>query len=314
MAHPFARTRYLPWPKKALLVLCWTTLFGLSASPLWADQVASATTQDVRKVVGRNVLHTVKSGESLFTIAERYGLALDHIAFANGFSPSAVEIEPGVTLIIPRERVLPANPPKNGLILNLPERGIYFFRNGAFDRFIPVSIGDEKGFKTPTGAFHIIERIPNPTWYPPSWAKEKGPVGPGPNNPLGQHWIGLSLPRTGIHGTNQPLNVGNSVTHGCIRAYPATVAQLFQDVRVGWPVRIEYETVKLGRDPNGLLKVVTFPDVYQKQSPFEAVRNRLGPDAAQSLAPLIELDLGIVMDVDRHRALLEEIKEDAVIR
>jgi hypothetical protein len=30
--------------------------------------------------------------------------------------------------------------------LNLPERGLYFFRNGAFDRFVPVSIGDEKGF------------------------------------------------------------------------------------------------------------------------------------------------------------------------
>jgi L,D-transpeptidase ErfK/SrfK len=285
------------------------TLIVLLAAPLQADQgeIAAAST-DVRKTVGRNFVHTVASGESIFTIARKYNLAVDHLAFANGFPPTAVEIDPGVTLIIPKQRILPANPPRDGLVLNLPERGLYFFRNGNFDRFVPVSIGDENGFPTPTGQFHIIERIPNPTWYPPAWAKEKGPVGPGPDNPLGKHWIGLSLPRTGIHGTNQPLNVGNSVTHGCIRAYPEAVAQLFAEVKVGWPVRIEYETVKLGRDPEGRLKVVTFPDVYGKQNPLQAVRNRLGATVADRLTPLVKLNLGVTMEVERTRPLLAEIK------
>ncbi len=276
-----------------------------------ADQIAATASKDVRKTVGRNFVYTVQSGESIFTVAKKFGLAVDHVAFANGFPPTAVEIDPGTVLIIPKQRILPANPPANGIVLNLPERGLYFFRNGAFDRFVPVSIGDEKGFPTPTGQFHIIERIKNPTWYPPAWAKERGPVGPGPNNPLGNHWIGLSLPRTGIHGTNQPLNVGNSVTHGCIRAYPDAVAQLFSEVKVGWPVRIEYETVKLGRDPEGRLKVVTFPDVYGKQSPLQAVQNRLGSQASGKLAPLVKLDLGVCMEVDRRQALLKEIQEGA---
>lgn len=297
------------------LLLCALLGFLLSFGlPARADQRAKITVKDLRKTVGRNLLHTVRSGESIFTIAHEYGLAVDHVAFANGFPSVAVEIDPGITLIIPKQRILPANPPRNGLVLNLPERGLYVFRNGQFDRFVPVSIGDEKGFPTPTGQFHIIERIKDPTWYPPAWAKEKGPVGPGPDNPLGSHWIGLSLPRTGIHGTNQPLNVGNSVTHGCIRAYPETVAKLFADVEVGWPVRIEYETVKLGTDPEGRLKLATFPDVYRKQAPMDAVRNRLGADRAKDLTPLVRLELGIAMEVDRRGSLLKEVQEDAVVK
>lgn len=289
-------------------------LFLYLSSAASAQTLAANAPSDVRKTVGRNFLYTVQSGDSIFSIAQRFGLAVDHLTFANGFPSTAVDIDAGTVLIIPKQRILPHNPPRDGIVLNLPERGLYFFRNGAFDRFVPVSIGDEKGFPTPTGQFHIIERITNPTWYPPAWAKDRRPVGPGPNNPLGNHWIGLSLPRTGIHGTNQPLNVGNSVTHGCIRAYPASVAALYRDVKVGWPVRIEYETVKFGKDPEGRLKMATFPDVYKKQSPFEAVRNRLGAPAAETLAPLVKLDLGVTMQLDRTGSLWEEISSEGAPR
>ena len=301
MSSHFERKSILP----GILLLLLTSV----SQPIWAQPQV----EDTRQIVGRDVIHTVRKGESLFTIAQRYGLAVDHMAFANGFSPVTVELDPGEVLIVPGQRILPKNPPANGLVLNLPERGVYFFRGGAFDRFVPVSIGDEKGFQTPTGQYHIIERIKNPTWYPPAWADEKKPVGPGPDNPLGAHWIGLSLTRTGIHGTNQPLNVGNSVTHGCIRAYPEAVKQLYQDVRVSWPVRIEYETVKFGRGPHGELKMVSFPDVYKKQNPIQAGEKQLGRIHPR-LRSLMELDLGIVMNVDRRQALYEEVKKRAYLR
>lgn len=300
----FEKTKNLPGtPTIILLLLCLLVSTGAQAQPA-----------DVRPIVGKNVVHTVKAGESMFSVAQRYGLAVDHLAFANGFSPVTVDLDPGEVLIIPKQRILPKNPPKNGLVLNLPERGIYFFRNGQFERFIAVSIGDEDGFQTPTGRYSIIERIKDPTWYPPSWAKEKGPIGPGPKNPLGRHWIGLSLTRTGIHGTNEPLNIGNSVTHGCIRAYPSVVEKLFSEVKVGWPVRIEYETVKFGKDSNGRLKVATFPDVYSKQPPLKAVQKVLGPQLHPGLEPLIGLDLGVVMDLQRSTSLGDEIKREAYLR
>ncbi|MCA9780787.1 MAG: L,D-transpeptidase family protein [Candidatus Eremiobacteraeota bacterium] len=299
MKQPFEKSIRLP----GLFLL----FLFVATQSVWAQE-------DVRKIVGRNVVHTVKSGENMLTIAQRYGLAVDHLAFANGYSPVTVDLPPGEQLIVPGERVLPKNPPRDGLVLNLPERGLYLFRNGQFDRFMPVSIGDEDGFQTPTGQYHIIEKITNPTWYPPAWAKEKQAVGPGPNNPLGTHWIGLSLTRTGIHGTNQPLNVGNSVTHGCIRAYPETIKKLYGDVKVGWPVRIEYETAKLGRGANGRTKLVTFPDVYKKQSVATMTEKLLGGRIPDSLVPLIGLNLGIAMDIERNEALFEEVKRQAYLR
>jgi hypothetical protein len=54
---------------------------------------------------------------------------------------------------------------------------------------------------------------------------------------------------------------------------------------------------------------VTFPDVYQKQPPLDAVRNRLGSQAADRLAPLVRLELGICMEVERRGALLKEVQE-----
>lgn len=309
MKHPFENI--LSGPLRRRTKLCsLLTLLLFCIGPL----AAQSGPKDVRKLVGRNVVHTVKSGENMLVIAQRYGLAVDHLAFANGFSPLTVELAPGEKLIVPGERVLPKNPPADGLVLNLPERGIYLFRNGSFDRFIPVSIGDEEGFQTPTGQFHIIEKITNPTWYPPAWADVKKPVGPGPDNPLGTHWIGLSLNRTGIHGTNQPLNVGNSVTHGCIRAYPKTIKELYGLVRVGWPVRIEYETAKLGRGSDGRVKLVTFPDVYKKKNPIQATANLLGGSVPASLKPLIDFNLGIAMDIERNEPLFEEVQRHAHLR
>lgn len=266
---------------------------------------------DYRPTVGTNKLHRVSPGEDLLTVARRYQLAVDHLAFANGFSPLAVEIDPGTELVIPLQRILPKNPPANGIVLNLPERGLYFFRGGQFQRFVAVSIGDETESPTPTGHYHIIERIANPTWYPPAWSDRKGPVPPGEDNLLGKHWIGLSLTRTGIHGTNDPLNIGNAVTHGCIRAYPEVVEQLFREVQVGWPVRIEYETVKFGKDRAGRIKMATFFDIYGKQSPRLAAERRLGHPLSGSLAQLVNLDLGTTMEVPRRGSLFDEIRKDA---
>lgn len=292
-------TRFL-----ALLFLLWLT--------------PAATAQLTRPIAGHLQEHVVQEGEDLVSIALHYRLAVDHLAYANGFPITTIKASPGAKLIVPTERVLPKNPPANGLVVNLPERGAYLFKNGGFVRFYPISIGDEveqKGrFQTPTGQFRIIERVKNPTWYPPSWSDIKRPVGPGKDNPLGDRWIGLSLTRTGIHGTNDPYNIGNSVTHGCMRTYPTLIRELFEEVRVGWPVRIEYEPAKLGRDASGNLYLVTFPDIYKKKNTVTFAKNLLNKAGrSQSLArhnfdDIIKLTLGVPVSLDDGRTVLEEIK------
>ena len=53
--------------------------------------------------------------------------------------------------------------------------------------------------------------------------------------------------------------------------YPEMVRELFDVVPVGMPIRIEYETVKLGRDPEtGAIVVASFPDVYHLSEPRRA--------------------------------------------
>ena len=41
-------------------------------------------------------------------------------------------------------------------------------------------------------------------------------IAPGPNNPVGVVWLGLSKRHWGIHGTPEPARVGRMETHGCL--------------------------------------------------------------------------------------------------
>jgi L,D-transpeptidase catalytic domain/Putative peptidoglycan binding domain len=95
-------------------------------------------------------------------------------------------------------------------------------------------------YPTPTGDFAVVDMQRNPWWRPPSsdWAKGLKPIPPGPGNPLGTRWMGLSAPGVGIHGTPDAASVGYSASHGCIRMYVPDAEWLFDHVQVGTPVFI----------------------------------------------------------------------------
>ncbi|MGZ8782530.1 MAG: L,D-transpeptidase family protein [Gaiellaceae bacterium] len=95
-------------------------------------------------------------------------------------------------------------------------------------------------YPTPLGRFEVIVKWRNPWWYPPQsdWAKDAKPIPPGPGNPLGTRWMGISAPAVGIHGTPDPASIGYSVSHGCIRMLIPEVEWLFNQVEIGTPVYI----------------------------------------------------------------------------
>ena len=95
-------------------------------------------------------------------------------------------------------------------------------------------------YPTPLGRFQIQVKWRNPWWYPPNsrWAQGQKPIPPGPNNPLGTRWMGLSSPGVGIHGTPNPGSIGYSVSHGCIRMYIPDAEWLFNTVDIGTTVFI----------------------------------------------------------------------------
>ena len=69
--------------------------------------------------------------------------------------------------------------------------------------------------------------------------KRKLLIPPGPNNPVGIAWIGLSRPGYGIHGTPVPEQVGRTESHGCFRLANWNADYLRQMVWVGMPVSVE---------------------------------------------------------------------------
>jgi lipoprotein-anchoring transpeptidase ErfK/SrfK len=95
-------------------------------------------------------------------------------------------------------------------------------------------------YPTPLGKFDVVVKWENPWWYPPDspWAKGAKPIPPGPGNPLGTRWMGLSAPGVGIHGTPDPASLGYSASHGCIRMFIPYAEWLFDRVEVGTPVYI----------------------------------------------------------------------------
>jgi lipoprotein-anchoring transpeptidase ErfK/SrfK len=106
-------------------------------------------------------------------------------------------------------------------------------------RVFGVATGQSR-YPTPLGRFEIIVKWRNPWWYPPAsdWAKDAEPIPPGPGNPLGTRWMGISAPAVGIHGTPDPASIGYSVSHGCIRMRIPEVEWLFNQVEIGTPVYI----------------------------------------------------------------------------
>ena len=133
--------------------------------------------------------------------------------------------------------------------VNLTQKWIRAFdANGRLLAHFPCSIG-KIADKRPVGELSVAVAVkdPNYTFNPEVFPEsEEGRklgrklvVPPGPNNPVGVAWIGLSKPGYGIHGTPVPEKVGRTESHGCFRLANWNADYLRQMVRVGTPVWIE---------------------------------------------------------------------------
>lgn len=116
---------------------------------------------------------------------------------------------------------------------------LLLYRGMRYWRFFRVATG-ERRYPTPLGRFAIVVKWKHPWWYPPNspWAKGQKPIPPGPDNPLGTRWMGLSAPGVGIHGTPSDASIGYSVSHGCIRMHIPQAEWLFNHVDIGTTVFI----------------------------------------------------------------------------
>jgi len=144
------------------------------------------------------------------------------------------------------QHVQAAAAPVRTIVVSLQDRKLALVEDGRAVRVYPVAVG-KPSTPSPVGTFTIERRVVNPTYYHGGRV-----IPPGPRNPVGNRWMGLSIRGYGIHGTDVPSSIGKAVSHGCIRMSRGDLEQLFALVSVGDKVELigqrDAETAELFGD------------------------------------------------------------------
>lgn len=154
-------------------------------------------------------------------------------------------IEAGAAITVPG--VLPAKAPAKAASIELRKKARVLRALDARGRVIaqfPISVGSPRD-EIPVGTLRIRTEVTNPDFdYDPAKLDDRNPahervrIAPGPNNPVGVLWMGLSKPHYGIHGTPAPERVGHNETNGCIHLTNWDAMKLSAIASAGLPVRV----------------------------------------------------------------------------
>ncbi len=109
----------------------------------------------------------------------------------------------------------------------------------------PVTTGSAQ-FPLPIGDWKVTNVASDPVWhYDPKLiagsrpGDTKAEIPPGPNNPVGTTWIGITKEHYGIHGTPEPSKIGKTESNGCIRMTNWSAAALAKVATRDMPVVLQ---------------------------------------------------------------------------
>lgn len=157
-------------------------------------------------------------------------------------NPGAQFDMPGEEIIVPNVRVAPPGEAASLIV----DGGMLTLRaldaEGKMIASYPVSVGGRHD-PLPVGQWQVTSVVKKPSFrYDPSlfWDSEpwhwRVKIAPGPNNPVGLVWIGISKRHYGIHGTPEPGEVGEAESRGCIRVTNWDALEIAGMVKPGTPV------------------------------------------------------------------------------
>jgi L,D-transpeptidase ErfK/SrfK len=220
-------------------------------------------------LVGKDFDYSPADKQEVHLISAKLGEDSKLIAKANHISRFSI-VEPGGSVHIDNQHIVPCDI-TNGILINLPQRMLFYFKDGALEASYPVAVG-KPDWDTPTGSFSVISKHKNPAWVVPRDIQEEMEeegrevltrVEPGPGNPLGNYWIGTSIRGIGIHATNAPASIYSYHTHGCVRLDPDNIKELFHSISKGEPGMIVYEPVMFARLDDGRIFLEVDRDIYE---------------------------------------------------
>ena len=220
--------------------------------------------------IGGETDYAIQQGDSLILIGSKLGVNWQTIARENQVDLGK-PLKIGRTLKVNTRKIVP-KVTETGIIVNIPDRMLYYFKEGKLASAFPVGLG-RPDWETPTGVFTIKGRERNPTWHVPASIREematKGEpvettVPPGPDNPLGRYALRTSISGVLLHETIWPTSVYQFRSHACVRIMAEHMEQFFRDTRVGTQGEIIYEPVKIALTPEGRIFLEVHRDVYKK--------------------------------------------------
>lgn len=275
---------------------------------LAAAPVAAQTIDGAAALIGGRAVYEVKAGDTLGSIGARFGIGRATLVEMNRLkSPYTLAI--GQPLVIDNTHIAVANPMVS-ITINVAQRFLVL-AEGERVRAYPITVG-KRTWPTPVGAFTVISKEVDPVWdVPVSIQREMEGEGKpvitrmeaSPLNPLGRHWIGLSLPNLGIHGTNQPSSIYSFGSHGCIRMHPDDVGDLFERVATGMTGVLIYQPVIMAAIDDRIW-LEAHPDEYRRAgdaiSSVRAAAERAGVGGAidwQLVERVIQQRRGRAVDV-----------------
>src|SRR5262245_46034655 len=261
-------------------------------------------------LTGGLTTHIVASDETLTSIAARFGVDPSTIASTNHLA-AGQPLEPGRRLLIDNRHIAPATIVAGEIVVNVPQR-MLFYRDDQGIVAYPIAVG-RPTWQTPRGAFAVTWKDEDPAWHVPASIRaesaRKGQalplvVPPGPRNPLGHFWIGLSLAGIGLHGTPVPSSIYRTVTHGCVRLQGDGIEDLYGRVDIGTGGRIIYDPVLIAVRGNEIYLEV-HRDVYRRMPTSAAQRAR---ELAARLALADRIDWRIAnIEIERQAGIARRV-------
>ncbi len=226
-------------------------------------------------LIGAKGVYQVVKSDTIRSVAAKLGVSQSHLRRMNGLPPKVV-IQTGQKLAYDNRKIVPRQV-RDGIIVNIPDRTLYYFQQGTLVTSLPVALGsvvknDKYVWQTPVGKFKITAKLKDPTWTVPSSIRNEmedqgkdviTSVPPGPENPLGKYAMKTSIPGILIHSTTRPGSIYSFSSHGCIRVSPSRMEEFFPQVKVNTSGEIIYKPVKLAVTEAGRIFLEVHDDVYR---------------------------------------------------
>ena len=224
----FAESKGLAVSKQPLTSEVWGALLATSSDPIAVDY--KITEKDVKgpflkklpaKMEDLKGLNSLDYTSPREAIAEKFHMSE---ALLSALNPGKKFDEAGQTIAVMNVAVKESKSAVTRVEVDKTAQTVKALGNsGELIAYFPATVGSEEK-PSPSGVLKVVSINANPYYrYNPDYkfkgvkSKRAFKIKPGPNNPVGSQWIGLSEEGYGIHGTPNPSKVSKTESNGCVR-------------------------------------------------------------------------------------------------